>query len=231
MNDKARQRIIWCFAHPATLGAVLLLLLNDHVFKHLWPSWLTGKLSDFAGLVFAPFLVGIVLSILIPRRWPRGQERVGNLAVILTGMWFALMKSVPAWRDLTVESIHFVMVSRAAILCDPTDLITLPALLIPWWLWKQCGRRESGQVNGWFVLALGALATVATSPAPVDLGINCLGERGSDIFAINGGYAIVNVYSSQDGGLSWKTATLRDWSPFQDCQRIVMRSLTAPQSG
>ena len=42
---------------PLTLASVALLLLNDHILKWLIPSWLTGKLSDFAGLFFFPYLV------------------------------------------------------------------------------------------------------------------------------------------------------------------------------
>src|SRR5690242_17575868 len=36
--------------HPLVLGAVAVLILNDHLLKARWPSWWTGKLSDVAGL-------------------------------------------------------------------------------------------------------------------------------------------------------------------------------------
>jgi len=38
--------------HPAVLAAIALFVVNDHVFKPAHPGWLTGKLSDVAGLVF-----------------------------------------------------------------------------------------------------------------------------------------------------------------------------------
>ncbi|MCC6617494.1 MAG: hypothetical protein IT341_00485 [Chloroflexi bacterium] len=38
--------------HPVVLGAIGLLLLNDHVLKTTTPGFVTGKLSDFAGLAF-----------------------------------------------------------------------------------------------------------------------------------------------------------------------------------
>src|SRR5438046_3051622 len=44
-------------ARPISLAAIALLLLNDHVLKPLWPSFITGKLSDFAGLYFTPYVV------------------------------------------------------------------------------------------------------------------------------------------------------------------------------
>ncbi len=28
-----------CLSHPLVLGAVLLLLLNDHWLRYRWPSW------------------------------------------------------------------------------------------------------------------------------------------------------------------------------------------------
>ena len=44
-------------ASPQFIAALLLLLLNDYVLKYSFPGWLTGKLSDFAGLfVFVSFL-------------------------------------------------------------------------------------------------------------------------------------------------------------------------------
>ncbi|HMA97224.1 MAG TPA: hypothetical protein VKP30_31280, partial [Polyangiaceae bacterium] len=43
--------------HPASLLAITILLLNDHVLKAHYSSWLTEKLSDCAGLVFFPLLL------------------------------------------------------------------------------------------------------------------------------------------------------------------------------
>ena len=40
-------------ASPAAIASLLLLLVNDHVLKQAWPGVVTGKLSDFAGLVVA----------------------------------------------------------------------------------------------------------------------------------------------------------------------------------
>ena len=48
-------------AHPLTVGATAVLLLNDHVLKPAWPGLVTGKLSDVAGLVAAPPVLGLLL--------------------------------------------------------------------------------------------------------------------------------------------------------------------------
>ena len=38
-------------AHPGSVLALVVLVLNDHVLKQAWPGLVTGKLSDVAGLV------------------------------------------------------------------------------------------------------------------------------------------------------------------------------------
>ncbi len=57
-NEIARNSLR-CLQHPATWLSIALLLVNDHVLKVLYPSWITGKLSDFAGLFFFPFLLAL----------------------------------------------------------------------------------------------------------------------------------------------------------------------------
>ena len=44
-SNKAFWRAIHSLAHPVTIAAVIGLLLNDHLLRHNWPSWWTGKLS------------------------------------------------------------------------------------------------------------------------------------------------------------------------------------------
>jgi hypothetical protein len=53
-----RTRPYTLLLHPVFLISLALLLLNDFYLKYEFHNWLTGKLSDFAGLfVFAIFLV------------------------------------------------------------------------------------------------------------------------------------------------------------------------------
>jgi hypothetical protein len=44
-------------AHPAFALALALLLANDFVLKAAYPGWVTGKLSDFAGLFVLPYFL------------------------------------------------------------------------------------------------------------------------------------------------------------------------------
>src|SRR5210317_531581 len=80
---------IYLLTHPLFLGALLALILNDHLFKAVYPSWLTGKLSDFSGLFVFPVFLAVVLG-----RWwhSRRSMIVLHLAV---GLCFALWKLAP----------------------------------------------------------------------------------------------------------------------------------------
>ncbi len=49
--------------HPATIAATVLLIANDHLLKRAWPGPVTGKLSDVAGLVLAPPVLGLLLAL------------------------------------------------------------------------------------------------------------------------------------------------------------------------
>ena len=77
--------------HPLSLAAIGLLVLNDHVLKHTWPGFVTGKLSDFAGLAFFPLFLQAVWEV--ATRSPSRSRRVAVVAIIATGIAFALVKT------------------------------------------------------------------------------------------------------------------------------------------
>lgn len=109
--------------HPLFWLALVVLVLNDHVWKHgdALPSVLTGKLSDFAGLLVAPAVLAVLLSA-------RSQTAflAGHLAV---GVGFvAINVSEPAAR-LVVDAVSLVGMEWR-IWSDPTDLLALPALWV-----------------------------------------------------------------------------------------------------
>ena len=49
MSNRAFLRAANSLTHPVTIGAIGLLLLNDHILRIHWPSWWTGKLGDLNG--------------------------------------------------------------------------------------------------------------------------------------------------------------------------------------
>lgn len=81
--------------HPVALAALVVLVFNDHVAKQRWPSQVTGKASDVAGLLFFPLLlVAVVESVrwLFDRDgWPLGRRAL-LVAVLATGLGFAAVK-------------------------------------------------------------------------------------------------------------------------------------------
>ncbi|MFN8630508.1 MAG: hypothetical protein U0838_09385 [Chloroflexota bacterium] len=148
--------------HPVALGSLAMLIVNDHALKSAYPGVVTGKLSDVAGLVFFPLLLvaGLELIQAIRRRWRGPSGAASEIAVVATGLAFAAVKLLPVgahafgWSLGLAQWLASVPVdlvtgrgvsplAAAASVADPTDLLALPALLVPLWL----GRRRAAQVD------------------------------------------------------------------------------------
>ena len=137
--------------HPATLAAVLVLVLNDHLLKgSAAPPWLTGKLSDVAGLVFFPLLLTAVIDVALLAAarlgvLPRADFslRHGKLAAAIaaTALIFTAIKLSPSAAD-TAQVAWSWLWPGARLVCDPSDLLALPALAAAWII----GRREIARV-------------------------------------------------------------------------------------
>lgn len=113
--------------HPLPLAAVLVLALNDHLLKGsgLLPGWLTGKLSDVAGLFFFPLLLCALArgATRLAGRRDLDPSALAMSAVLATGAVFTAIKlyaPLNAW----VAGVWGVMVM------DVTDLFTLPVLAL-----------------------------------------------------------------------------------------------------
>ena len=106
--------------HPIFLFALFVLIVNDSILKWQYHNWLTGKLSDAAGLIVAP----IFLFILFPK--------IKQHAVFALGLFFIFWKSpfsqslIDFTNELTAFNFHRVV--------DYSDLITLPFLYVPYFL-------------------------------------------------------------------------------------------------
>lgn len=137
--------------HPAFVLPVLVLLLNDHWAKAAFPGWITGKLSDVAGLCFFPLLLQAAWEIALRTR---PNRRVLFAAVAGTGLAFALVKTVPivTWAyAATLGALQapwaLVGASRSRAVTDPSDLLALPALLLPLLLGLRRSRRFGSQAT------------------------------------------------------------------------------------
>jgi hypothetical protein len=132
--------------HPITLLAVFLLVINDWVLKARFHDasplgeLVTGKLSDVAGLAFAPVVltaaIGLVLALaakLGAKVNPYLTHRRLVLAIGATGITFAAVKLSPAAAEALANALSHLG-RRASIYLDRTDLLTLPALLVAYWI-------------------------------------------------------------------------------------------------
>jgi hypothetical protein len=127
--------------HPVTLAMLALLVVNDHVLKGgPLPGWLTGKLSDVAGMASFPLVVTAALDSVLwvialagapvdftLRRWKLAVAIGGTAALML-----AIKLSSGAAR--VVAGWLADLWGHAAIVPDPTDLFALPALAIAAWV-------------------------------------------------------------------------------------------------
>lgn len=233
MNNKAFQRVLICLGHPLSLSAILLLLVNDHLLRRHWPSWWTGKISDFAWLAFAPFILAALLAWLLPTRTEQQEERVGLWAIALTGLVFSLVKTVPVCHTLTVRLLETLLGCTVGLRRDPTDLLALPTLLVAWYLWKRKAAHTHRLSHlKWVALVLATLSTVATTPMPPDVGVFCLQAQDDAIVAISGSDypgSSYNRFISQDGGLTWQ-ALGRGYEPLVECPRDDQWILTDPNT-
>lgn len=152
--------------HPVTVVSTVVLLLNDHVLKGLWPGWFTGKLSDLSGLVMAPALLGFLLAVAVPRLSPGVLRTVSVLAV---GAGFAWVKTVAAGAAFASD-VWSVVNGPSVILRDPTDLLALPGVMVAWFVWERARRQQpiggdaARRVRLAVVLPVAVIAVAATSP-------------------------------------------------------------------
>jgi hypothetical protein len=150
--------------HPLWLVSLALLVVNDHVLKGagLLPGWLTGKLSDFAGLIVAPVLLAAIV------RARRAGARAAACAAVAAG--FVAIKLSPAAARALEGTLALAHVPWR-IWSDPTDLAALVVLPAAWWL---TGLRApvvhgasapASRLRDRLLVIAGALGCVATSVA------------------------------------------------------------------
>lgn len=129
--------------HPVALASVGVLLTNDHVLKDAYPGVLTGKLSDFAGLLFFPLLVHALWTLALPTEDAQTNRMRLLVSATATGVVFAAVQLLPpageayAWLlgalQWPARAIAFgadVPLVPARHTADPTDLIALPMIAV-----------------------------------------------------------------------------------------------------
>ena len=169
--------------HPVALAAVALLAVNDWVLKPRlgqgpMASIVTGKLSDVAGLVFAPVVLSAAIGLVLHAAARLGARIDPSLSrrrligcIAATAAVFAAVKLDPAAARALAA-----MISRfgrpAVITLDRTDLACLPALAVAWWIGRDELRRvplgRPAAIHRLRRPAVPALAEVRWAGAPAD---------------------------------------------------------------
>lgn len=105
--------------HPLFGVALAVLALNDHVLKsaRVLPAFVTGKASDFAGLLVAQ----VVLTVIARAR----SRRAFAWITALLAAGFVALKTSSAVSTIYERALFFV---DATNVVDPTDLVALVVL-------------------------------------------------------------------------------------------------------
>lgn len=139
------------------LFSLLLLIINDHYLKWAYANWITGKLSDVAGLIVLPILLLKLFPVLNKTKVIYG-----------TALFFIFWKSPAATGFINFYN-QFSLIPITRVI-DFTDLF---CLIILWPLYQilpkdfasQNKRNNSPEINWSKCLMLPAIiALMATSP-------------------------------------------------------------------
>jgi hypothetical protein len=196
--------------------ALVLLFLNDHVLRVLWPSWITGKLGDFAWLFFAPFALAALLALLIPRSVRDHEKLVGMLAFGIVGIVFFFGNSFTLTHEFVLTFLVWLLPFPVQIIRDPLDLIALVAIVPAWQMWQdEAPQLVIDRSRSAVLLSVAACLTIATSPPIENYGINCLYVDENRIIAVSNSRS----FASQDGGMSWDL--MQEDAIFEDCWEVA----------
>ena len=133
--------------HPVPIAAIAGLVLNDHWAKYAFPGVVTGKLSDVAGMIFFPLLLQALVELVDRRKPFRPQRSVLVGSAVATALVFGATNlsatAAEAYRvglgalqwpfraGLAVLSGAAVPeLARVHLTQDPTDVITVPFVLV-----------------------------------------------------------------------------------------------------
>jgi hypothetical protein len=128
-----------------------LLVFNDAVLKRHWPGVISGKLSDFAVVLYFPFLVTATFAVIsqpgrlllarmrgLPTPGPVRLTRARLIAgMAITSFALSAVNLSTAARDVYLHLLDMLDVFRLmpskGYVVDASDLIGLTMLPITWW--------------------------------------------------------------------------------------------------
>ncbi len=104
----------------AFLLSLIFLAINDHVMKAAFGNTITGKLSDFAGMVLLPLLMAYIFP------------KLKNSAIWVSAILFAFWKS-PLSTPLINWYNTFAVIGIERVV-DYTDLLAFAILPLPYYI-------------------------------------------------------------------------------------------------
>lgn len=188
---------------PWLAAGVVVLAVNDHLLKGAGPGWLTGKLSDVAGLFVVTVFAGVVLR-------PR-------LAVVAAAAGFAAVKLSPVAAQWAAPLLG------GTTRQDPTDLLALVAVVPAYRLLRRHIPDDGGSFGRSLVMAasLAAVTLTVSATSCRDPAIDGFVVRDGEVWAHvdrPGGDDAGTWAVSADGGRTWSESAAPPASPSTDLQ-------------
>lgn len=137
------------FGHPTFILSIILLLLNDWFFKEMFHNTLTGKLSDFAGLLAFPYFFSVL--------FPKYRKSIHGLTVI----GFIFWKSVYAQPIIDVVNFIGFPIHRVV---DFSDNVALISVLVSYFLLEHRWYFQLKPVVMRMIIGVSVFSFLATSP-------------------------------------------------------------------
>ena len=203
MIGKAAGQKYPYFTNPITWLMLLFLLINQLILSPYFPSFVSGKLSDFA-LVYLLPLFFIATASLTP--FPRLQKIIPWLGFGITIFLFGFGKILLPVNAFIYQTLTTFLPFNTHFVMDPTDAFALVMLIPSFLIWKQTSSTEMVLSYRWkwaFIPVLLAI-TIADAAAP-DYGITCLEYQPEGVLLAETAY-YGEPFQSSDGGMTWQPA-------------------------
>lgn len=111
--------------HPVVLLALFLTAVNDHYLKYTFSNFITGKLSDFAGIFYFPFFLYAIIDLLInPKAITRTIVLKKFIIVLLVTDLFFIFFKFTFFKQM-IADIFSNYLFNIQIVSDLTDLSAL----------------------------------------------------------------------------------------------------------
>jgi hypothetical protein len=209
--------------HPLAIASWIVLVLNDHVVKRHAPGVLSGKLSDFAGVLLLPLFLHALFELARARLRPHPEPVLANrvlfASVLVTVTGFSLVELwAPAETEYRFALGYLQWPFRAAFAwfrgdaapgispvlatADVTDLAATPMGVVSYFLGRRPDVRKPRARSQW--LAAGtwffALLLVASHSAPATAaerthdGFYLAGELGAGLLFLQSTASISNGF-------------------------------------